>query len=108
MVKALDIRSGGDYVQVRFLAWAMFFLFFNDDGGALRSDACERKAQALIRVQSTNPEGTKRPRMRAQSAKSGKRKQSTTKPDLREQSDRECQREARSQREQSDRVDVPE
>ena len=45
------------------------FFFFNDDGGALRSGASERKAQALKRVQSTKPEGAKRPRMRMQCTK---------------------------------------
>ena len=45
-----------------------FFLFFfnDDDDGASRSGASKRKARALKRVQSTKPEGAKRPRMRMQ------------------------------------------
>ena len=54
-------------MQVRFPSQAIFFL--NDDGGASRSGANERKTRALKRVQSTKTEGAKRPRMRARSAK---------------------------------------
>ena len=79
-----------------FYVHGQFFFLLNDDGGASRSDACEPKARALMRVQSTKPEGAKRPRMRAQSAKS------------RERNNQELECKAQSLREQSDRVDVPE
>ena len=52
MVKAMDFESEEDCVHVRFPAWtivffSLFFLFFNDDdGGATRSGAGERKARA--------------------------------------------------------------
>ena len=60
MVKALDFRSGGDSTCMFDSRQGRFFislLFFNDDGGTSRSNACERKAQALMRVQSTKTEG---------------------------------------------------
>ena len=45
------------------------FFNLNDDGGASRSDASERKARALMHMRSTEPEGAKRPRMRPQNTK---------------------------------------
>ena len=66
VVKAMDFRSYGYFVQVRFLAQA---IFFNDDGGASHSNASECKARALMQVQNAKPEGAKRPRMRMRSTK---------------------------------------
>ena len=42
-----------------------FFCLFYDYGGALGSGAGERKAQALMRVQSTKPKEAKQPRINA-------------------------------------------
>ena len=55
MVKALDCRSDKD--ERVSSSRAIFFL--NDDGGASRSTASERKARALKQVRSTKPEGAK-------------------------------------------------
>ena len=45
------------------------FFFLNDNSGASHSDASKRKAQALIEVRNTKPEGAKRLRMQARSTK---------------------------------------
>ena len=90
VVKALDFRSGEDSTCRFDTRSGTGNFFFNDDGGASRSDAFERKAQASMRVQSTKPERAKRPRKRAQSAKS------------RERSNQQCEYKAQSLRERSD------
>ena len=61
MVKALDIKT--DRSSACRFAFRHRRLFFHDDGGALR------KVRALMRVQSTKPEGAKGPRMQMQSTK---------------------------------------
>ena len=78
MVRALYCRSGEDSSCMFDTRHERFFFFFfmDDDDGA------SRKARALKRVQSTKPEGVKRPRMGMQSTK------------LEDQRDRESKRKA--------------
>ena len=50
MVKAMDFKSEGVCVHVLFPVWAiyLFDFFYDDDGGATRSSAGERKALASM------------------------------------------------------------
>ena len=47
MDKAMDFESEGVCVHVRFPAWATFLLFYEDNGGATRSGAGERRRAGM-------------------------------------------------------------
>ena len=63
----MDFRSDGSRFDSGNSRLGRFF--YDDDGGASHSGAGERKARALMRVQSMKPEGAKLPRIPARSSK---------------------------------------